>query len=100
MPPDLSAIISPPVLPTADMVPTESTDDWRLNGQWPQQPQQHQPPPQPYGYPAYETYSPNELGVAPAWGDGTLNFSMTPTQFDWINQSLGFDFNGGVFGNL
>ncbi|KAL1893716.1 hypothetical protein Sste5346_006216 [Sporothrix stenoceras] len=99
LPPDLSAIIRPPVLPTAGLPPEGTDEAWRLNGGWSQPPTQ-QPPPQPYGYPAYETYSPNELGVASAWGDGTLNFSMTPTQFDWINQSLGFDFNGGVFGNL
>lgn len=106
LPPDLSAIISHPVLPTAELGGTAEADHaWRLHGQWPQ-PTQVQPPPPPppqappYGYPAYETYSPNELGVASAWGDGTLNFSMTPTQFDWINQSLGFDFNGEVFGNL
>ncbi|OAA65777.1 Transcription factor [Niveomyces insectorum RCEF 264] len=70
---------------------TAADDDssvWRLGAPW-------APPPPVYGHPAYETYSPNELGVASAWGDGTLNFSMTPTQFDWINQSLGFDFNNG-----
>ena len=50
----------------------------------------------PYPYLAYETYSPNELGVASAWGDGLLNFSMMPVQFDWINQSLGFDFNNSA----
>lgn len=49
-----------------------------------------------YPYLAYETYSPNEFGVASAWGDGTLNFSMMPAQFDWVNQSLGFDFNNSV----
>ncbi|ERS95110.1 hypothetical protein HMPREF1624_08602 [Sporothrix schenckii ATCC 58251] len=108
--PALSTIRSPVLAAPTAALPTESTDEWRLDGPWqtaqpaaqptvqpPVQPTV-QPPPQPY-YP-YETYSPNEMGVASAWGDGTLNFSMTPTQFDWINQSLGFDFNGSVFGNL
>ena len=49
-----------------------------------------------YPYLAYETYSSNELGVASAWGDGELNFSMMPAEFDWINQSLGFDFNSSI----
>ncbi|CAK7200721.1 hypothetical protein SEUCBS139899_003420 [Sporothrix eucalyptigena] len=94
LPPDLSAIISQPVQ-SGGAAPE---DPWPLQGTntttWPSGfPDQ---PTAPYGYPAYETYSPNELGVASAWGDGTLNFSMTPTQFDWINQSLGFDFNGGL----
>ena len=32
------------------------------------------------------------------WADGTLNFSMMPLQFDWITQSLEFDFtNDDVF---
>lgn len=37
-------------------------------------------------------FSPNALGMAAGWGDGTLNFSMMPLQFDWISQNLDFDF--------
>lgn len=41
----------------------------------------------------YETYSPGDAAMASGWGDGTLNFSMMPLQFDWMHQSLGFDFD-------
>lgn len=47
--------------------------------------------------PHNDGFSPQELGIASGWGDGTLNFSMMPSQFDWINQSLNFDF-GNVGG--
>jgi hypothetical protein len=40
-----------------------------------------------------EGFSPNELAIASGWADGTLSFSMMPVQFDWVNQSLRFDFN-------
>ena len=40
----------------------------------------------------YDNYSPSGLGIASGWADGTLNFSMMPSQSDWISQSLDFDF--------
>ena len=51
--------------------------------------------------PAYfpvEGFSPTELMMASGWGDGTLNFSMMPSQFNWMSQSLDTDFlNGDIF---
>jgi hypothetical protein len=41
---------------------------------------------------AYENSSPTGLGIASGWGDGTFNFSMIPSQSDWVSQSLDFDF--------
>lgn len=41
---------------------------------------------------AYDNASPSGLGIASGWGDGTFNFSMMPSQSDWISQSLDFDF--------
>ena len=49
-----------------------------------------------YPFLAYDAYSLSDFGAAPAWGDGTLNFSMMPAQTHWINQSLGFDFNHDI----
>lgn len=49
-------------------------------------------------YAPLEGLSPGDFGMGSGWGDGTLNFSMMPLQFDWITQSLGFDFaNDDVF---
>lgn len=39
--------------------------------------------------------SAQEMGYG--WGDGTLNFSMSPVQLGWINQSLDLDFNYDSF---
>lgn len=38
-----------------------------------------------YPYLAYETYSSNELGMVSTWGDGALNFSMMPAEFEFNN---------------
>ncbi|KAI5459522.1 fungal-specific transcription factor domain-containing protein [Mariannaea sp. PMI_226] len=44
----------------------------------------------------HDNFSPSDLGIAPGWQDGMFNFSMMPSQMDWINQSLDFDFDDSM----
>lgn len=48
---------------------------------------------------SYQNYPGNDFGIAPGWDDGTLNFSMMPSQYDWISQSLGAEFGFGALQN-
>lgn len=60
--------------------------------------QVHQnPTPPPSIFPPFEMFQPSSVEMGNGWGDGTLNFSMSPVQLGWINQSLNWDFDYNNF---
>lgn len=48
-------------------------------------------------FPPFDMFNSSAQEMGYGWGDGTLNFSMSPVQLSWINQSLDLDFNYNHF---